>query len=197
MMHTPKAARRLILIAAVAAAAIFATACSSDSDEDAEATAAPVEATATVAAPAETATAAAPAAPAIEITDIRARATPGLENENSAAYAVITNRGTKKDRLVGASVAASVADRAELHTTVKEGEMMRMVQVEGWDIEPGASLELMPGGNHVMILELAKQFVVGDTFILTLVFEQAGEIEVDVPVMEIETSGMATPGAMN
>jgi hypothetical protein len=74
---------------------------------------------------------------------------------------------------------------------------MRMVQVEGWDIEPGASLELMPGGNHVMILELAKQFVVGDTFILTLVFEQAGEIEVDVPVMEIETSGMATPGAMN
>ncbi|MDO9445486.1 MAG: hypothetical protein Q7K37_09230, partial [Dehalococcoidia bacterium] len=104
MMHTPKAARRLVLIAAVAAAGIFATACSSDSDEDADATAAPVETTATVAAPAETATAAAPAAPAIEITDILARATPGLANENSAAYAVITNRGTETDRLVGASV---------------------------------------------------------------------------------------------
>ncbi|PKN83062.1 MAG: hypothetical protein CVU47_00800 [Chloroflexi bacterium HGW-Chloroflexi-9] len=188
MMHTPKAARRLILIAAIAAAGIFATACSSDSDEDAEATAAPVEATATLAAP---------AAPAIEIADIRARATPGLENENSAAYAVITNRGTEKDRLVSGSVDASVAGRVELHTTVKEGEMMRMVQVDGWDIEPGASLELMPGGNHVMILELAEQFVVGDTFTLTLVFEQAGEIEVEVPVMEIATSGMATPGAMN
>lgn len=196
MLHTPKAARRLALIAAIAAAGIFATACSSDSDEDAEATTAPVEATATVAATAEP-TAAAPAAPAIEIADIRARATPGLENENSAAYAVITNRGAETDRLVGASVDASVAGRVELHTTVKEGEMMRMVQVEGWDIEPGASLELMPGGNHIMILELAKQFVVGDAFTLTLVFEQAGEIEVEVPVMEIVTSGMATPGAMN
>jgi copper(I)-binding protein len=194
MMHTPKAARRLALIAAIAAAGIFATACSSDSDEDAEATTAPVEATATVAATAET-TAAAPAAPTIEIADIRARASAGLENENSAAYAVITNRGTEKDRLVSASVDASVADHVELHTTVKEGEMMRMVQVEGWDLEPGASLELMPGGNHVMILELAKQFVVGDTFTLTLVFEKAGEIEIEVPVMEIETSGMS--GAMN
>ncbi|GMU41219.1 MAG: hypothetical protein AMXMBFR23_20850 [Chloroflexota bacterium] len=193
-----RTARHALLFGGLALAGLTAVACSSD--EDAEAT--PV-ATAEVTAAATSEATASPteaAQPAIEVAEIRARATPGLENENSAAYAKITNRGAEADRLVGASVDASIAATVELHTTVKEGDMMRMQQVDGWDIAPGETLELAPGGNHVMILGLVDQFEVGERFTLTLIFEQAGEIQVEVPVMEIATSGMggmATPGAMN
>lgn len=198
-----RTARHALLFGGLALVGLTAVACSSD--EDAEATpAATAEATAAATSEATSEATAAPteaAQPAIEVTELRARATPGLENENSAAYAKITNRGTEVDRLVGASVDASVAGTVELHTTVKEGDMMRMQQVDGWDIAPGETLGLAPGGNHVMILGLADQFEVGEQFTLTLIFEQAGEIQVEVPVMEIATSGMgggmATPGAMN
>ncbi|MEX2228528.1 MAG: copper chaperone PCu(A)C [Dehalococcoidia bacterium] len=178
-----KAARRPLLISVLVAAAVIGAACSSE-DETADADATP-----------------ATLAEEIAVENVRARATPGLEDENSAAYAVITNRGAVADRLIGASVDAAVAGRAELHTTIREGDMMRMQQVEGWDIEPGASLELMPGGNHVMLIGIARQFVVGDVFTLTLVFEHAGEVQVEVPVMEIATTPMsgaatATPTVM-
>lgn len=183
---TTRFARHALLLGGLAVAGFIAVACSSDGD------ATPAAPTA-VATSQATAAATEVAAPAIEVTEVRARATPGLENENSAAYAKITNRGTEADRLVGVSVDASVALRAELHTTVREGDMMRMQQVDGWDIAPGETLELAPGGNHVMLIQIARQFVVGQEFTLTLTFQKAGAVQVTVPVMEIATSGMGSP----
>lgn len=130
---------------------------------------------------------------AIRVTDAWARATPGLSGENSAAYMLITNHG-KGDRLVGAAVSEALADRAELHETVRDGDQMKMQQVEGWDVPgDGGTLELKQGANHVMLLELAGQLVPGATIEVTLQFEQAGEVQLEVPVRE----GAAMGGGMH
>ncbi len=155
----------------------------------------PAEATATsLASPAPTVEATAEHAAGIEISDAWARATPGLESENSAVYMLITNHG-ELDRLVGASTSAEVAAAVELHETVRDGDAMRMQQVEGWDIPAGGTLALKQGENHVMLLELEEQLVPGMTIEVTLEFEQAGEIAVSAPVREGEAMG--TPSAMN
>jgi len=130
----------------------------------------------------------------IEISDAWARATAGLESENSAVYMLITNHGDD-DRLVAASASPDLAARVELHETVRDGDAMRMQQVDGWDIAAGGTLELKQGGNHVMLLEIAEQFVPGMTVEVTLEFEQAGEISVSAPVREGDSMG--TPSAMN
>jgi periplasmic copper chaperone A len=190
MTHRMSSARRLTLLVGVAFVVIVATAaCASDSNDSATPPPAPEVATPAEATPMAEVQ---PSEPVMVVEGLRARATPGLENENSAAYARITNTGTVPDRLVAASVDESVASRVELHTTVREGDMMRMIQVEeGWAIPAGETLELMPGGNHIMLIGIARQFVVDDTFSLTLTFEQAGSIVLDVPVVEIATTGLA------
>ncbi len=131
----------------------------------------------------------------LSVADAWARSSPEGQMR-SAAYMVITG-GDEADRLVGASVAAEVAARTEIHETVMagEGEMegmeeggaageMTMRPVDGIDIPAGGSVELEPGGLHVMFMELAEPLVAGDTFELTLTFEQAGERVVTVTVKD-------------
>lgn len=97
-----------------------------------------------------------------------------------AAFMQITNAGTE-DRLVAA--AADVSERIELHTHIMEDGVMRMREVEG-GIAIGAESDTMlePGGLHVMFLGLDGPFEEGTSFPLTLTFEQAGEVTVDVQV---------------
>ena len=88
--------------------------------------------------------------------------------------------GGGADRLVSAR--AAVSNAVELHTMSMDGDVMRMRQVDGIDLPAGKTVELKPGGLHIMFTGLKAPLKAGDKFPLTLKFEKAGEVTVDVVV---------------
>ncbi len=99
----------------------------------------------------------------------------------AAAYFVLHNTGAGADRLVGA--ATPIAGKAELHEHAHVGGVMQMREVAGGiPLPAGAEVSFQPGGYHVMLLELPRQLKDGEQFPLTLRFEKAGELTVEVPV---------------
>ena len=117
----------------------------------------------------------------IKIVDAYARAS-AMMSKSGAAFMVIENHGAADDRLVAA--ASDVAELVELHTHKEDANgVMQMVKVEeGFAIPAHGSHALARGGDHVMLLGLTRQLNDGDTMALTLTFEKAGEVKVDVPV---------------
>ena len=99
---------------------------------------------------------------------------------NGVAYFVLHNNGDADDKLLSAS--SPVAKTVELHTHVKDGEIVRMRHVQDIDIPAGQTVALEPGGLHVMLMGLNNALEQGTTFPLTLEFEQAGSVTVDVVV---------------
>lgn len=97
-----------------------------------------------------------------------------------AAYFVIHNNGTDTDSLVSAS--SPIAEKAELHTHVMLGEVMKMQQVDSVAVPAGGEATFAPGGNHVMLFGLKKPLVAGESFPLTLVFQNAGAVDVEVKI---------------
>jgi len=96
-----------------------------------------------------------------------------------AAFMAISSAGAA-DRLI--AVATAVAGRAELHTHLMEGGIMKMRQVSAVDVPAGGMVMLQPGGRHVMLFDLAQPLKEGDRYMLTLTFEKAGKAEVMVMV---------------
>jgi copper(I)-binding protein len=88
----------------------------------------------------------------------------------------IENNGTEADRLVDAS--SNVSKITELHETV-EGKMRRVKAIE---VPAGKTVELKPGGLHVMLINLKEPLKEGQTVEITLKFEKSGEIKVQAPV---------------
>lgn len=97
-----------------------------------------------------------------------------------AAYFVIHNNGTDADTLL--SVSSPIADKAELHSHVMLGDVMKMQRVDSVAVPAGGEAKFAPGGNHVMLFGLKKPLVAGELFPLTLVFEKAGAVNVEVKV---------------
>lgn len=91
----------------------------------------------------------------------------------------LVNGGTA-DRLV--SVSAAVSKSVELHMMKMEGDVMQMRQVDAIELQAGKTVELKPGGYHVMFIGLKAPLKAGDTFAMKLKFEKAGEVTVDVKV---------------
>ena len=105
-------------------------------------------------------------------------------------YATITNGGEEPDRLVGGRV--DFAERFEIHEMAMEGGVMRMRAVEGGlDIPPGATVTLEPGGLHLMFMRLTAPPRAGDAVPVTLLFERAGEVTLD---MHVAPTGARGPG---
>ncbi len=84
------------------------------------------------------------------------------------------------DTLLSAS--AEVAKAVELHLMSMEGDVMRMRQVERIALPAGKTVELKPGGLHIMLMGLKAPLKVGDSFPLKLKFEKAGEVTVSMTV---------------
>lgn len=105
----------------------------------------------------------------------------------AAAYAKIMNSGNEDDRLIAASSPA--AGRVELHTHLMENGIARMRPVEAIEVPAGGAAELKPGGNHIMLFDLAEPLKKGDKFPLTLTFEKAGAVEVTVNVEALAGNG--------
>jgi copper(I)-binding protein len=99
---------------------------------------------------------------------------------NGAAYMTLVNEGKEADRLTGAS--GEVSAVVELHTHLMEGGMMKMRPIKAIEVKPDEPTVLKPGGLHVMLIDLKKPLVAGQTFPLRLRFEKAGEIPVEVTV---------------
>ena len=102
---------------------------------------------------------------------------------NSAVYMLLTNSGDSPDRLL--SAAADVAGAVEIHETRMEGDVMHMQQLtDGIEIPANGQVELKPGGLHVMLIDLTRDLNPGETFPVTLQFEQAGAVTVEAEVRQ-------------
>jgi copper(I)-binding protein len=120
-----------------------------------------------------------------------ARATPPGA-KTGGVFVTVENTGSQSDRLL--SVSSPVAGVAELHEMSVDAGVMRMRSVAGFEVKPGETLQLKPGGYHVMLSELRRPLRVGDKFPLTLRFENAGAVEVSVWVEEMGAGGGAAHG---
>jgi periplasmic copper chaperone A len=116
----------------------------------------------------------------VVIHDAWANATLG-RSQNSAAYMIIEVSGDRSDRLIAAS--SPLADKAQLHNHIMEGGVAKMRPVDAVEVSPGAPAVLQPGGLHIMLMGLKEPLVDGARLPLTLTFETAGKIKLEVPVM--------------
>lgn len=103
-------------------------------------------------------------------------------SENGAAYFVVNNRGKSADRLIGADTERAAS--AELHEHVMKDGMMKMQKVDGVDIPAGGKLTFAPGHYHLMLFGLKKPLADGERFPVTLHFQKAGDLKVEVQVQK-------------
>ncbi len=101
----------------------------------------------------------------------------------TGAFMKITSR--EGARLV--AVSSPVAGVAEVHEMKMEGDIMKMrALADGLDLPPGKTVELKPGGYHVMLMDLKGPLAKDTTVPLTLVFKDAkgteSKVELRVPV---------------
>jgi hypothetical protein len=189
-MNPARTSRRLVTTIAVVAGGLLA-ACGSSSGSSAS----------------DTTAAGSKGTPLIEVISPWARTSAAMQDAG-AAYMTIENTGTADDALTGASVAATVAGKVELHETVADTAMgsgstaaaasattmggaatsmagaMKMQPVAKITVPAKGEAELKPGGYHVMLLQLATPLVKGSTFDLTLTFESGTSKVVKVEVRD-------------
>lgn len=110
-------------------------------------------------------------------------AKPSLKGTKvGVVFMTIVNSGD--EILTLAQVSTPAAKRAELHTHVMNGEIMRMEQVEEVRILPQSRQVFEPGGLHVMLFDLNQPLKEGDRFPMTLTFDR-GTLDIVVPVEAI------------
>lgn len=89
----------------------------------------------------------------------------------TAAYMELVSR--RDARLV--TVQSPAAGRTELHTMRMDGDVMRMRPVKSIELPAGTTVKLVPGGLHVMMMDLTRPLKAGDRVDLVLVIEAGGE----------------------
>jgi copper(I)-binding protein len=109
-----------------------------------------------------------------------ARATP-TGARTGAAFATLLNKATTDDLLLGAST--PIAQKVQFHSETNDNGIMKMRQLSSITLHPGAPVILKPGAIHIMMIGLKQPLKKGQSFLLTLDFEKAGQIEVKVPVI--------------
>jgi len=116
------------------------------------------------------------------------RATPKSASVGGG-YLKITNNGTAPDRLIAAS--SDAAGMVEIHEMKMSGNKMEMRPLkDGIEIKPGQTVELKPGGYHIMFMNLKQPFEQGKRIKGTLTFEKAGTVDVEFAV---DAMGAPTP----
>lgn len=123
----------------------------------------------------------------IEIKHPWARPTPPGA-PTGGGYFTLVNTGTTPDRLLGGSTPA--AGRLEVHEMSMDGGIMRMRKLDkGLAVPAGGTVELKPGGLHIMLIGLKAPLKVGDRVPATLRFEKAGEVKIQFQVQTPPTPG--------
>lgn len=117
----------------------------------------------------------------VQISDPYARSMGGI-GASGAIFLQIANPTDTEDRLV--SAASDVAEKVELHTHIAGADgVMQMVEVpEGFPVPAQEGHSLQRGGDHIMLMGLTRELKDGDMITVTLTFEKAGDVVVEVPV---------------
>ena len=114
-----------------------------------------------------------------ELSDAWAR--PARENGVTAVYLNVLNGTDQPDTLLALSSTAS--GLVELHETYDRGDgMMGMREAEDPTFPARDVVQMVPGGKHIMLMQLNRELKEGDTVDLTLEFAEAGEITISAPV---------------
>ncbi len=95
-------------------------------------------------------------------------------------FFVIRNTGATPDKLLAATSPA--AGRLELHTHVRDGDVMRMRPVADIPVPANGEVTLQPGGLHLMLIGLTQPMNAGQSVPVTLRFERAGEVTIQLAV---------------
>ncbi len=103
------------------------------------------------------------------------------ESLTGVVYLSVMNHGAKADKLIG--IKTDVAETAELHNVSNADGIFRMRPVDSVEIAPGATVDLSKG-MHVMLFGLKAPLVKDNSIRITLDFETAEDLVVDVPVGE-------------
>lgn len=141
--------------------------------------------------------AATPAASTVKAGDLTIE-TPWLRATPNGAkvaggYVRITNTGSAPDTLTGATV--PFAKSSDIHSMSMEGSVMKMAPVSGGlTIKPGETVELKPGGYHLMFEDLTGAPKAGEAIAGTLTFQRAGAVPVTFTVAPI---GAGAPGGQH
>lgn len=118
----------------------------------------------------------------VSVSDGYARATFAMA-KTAALYFTMRNESETPVTLTGVSVSTDIANEAQIHTTEMANDMMRMREItEGIIVTPGETVSFAPGGFHVMLLGLENGLSEGNTVVLTLMFENAPDLSVTLPV---------------
>ena len=121
----------------------------------------------------------------VEIDGAYARASiPNVPN--SAAFFVIKNNSDKDIAITSAN--SDAAQKNELHTHIKENQMLKMMKIEKLVVPAKSSLELKSGGDHVMLMGLKKELKAGDEISLELSFSDGDKKSIKVPVKDLAST---------
>lgn len=116
----------------------------------------------------------------IMLTDAYARASATPVAKSGAVYVTIMNHGAEADRLL--AVATPAAAMAEVHATSTVDGVMKMEASGALEIPAMATLEMQPGGLHIMLMGLTEPLKKGGSIELKFTFEKAGEVTVKAPI---------------
>lgn len=127
----------------------------------------------------------------VEVTNAWVRATvPG--QKGTGAFMSLTARDGA--RLVG--ISSPVAGVAEVHEMKMDGDVMKMRELPVLDLPAGKTVQLKPGGFHVMLMDLKQPLPKGASVPLTLRFQDAKGVEsrldVSLPVSMVAPSMAVT-----
>jgi copper(I)-binding protein len=118
---------------------------------------------------------------------------PGASS--GAAFMTLVNTGPFDDRLIG--VTTEAARKIELHSNVVVDGIAQMRPItEGIFLPTGALTVLARGGDHIMLMGLVTPLVQDQFVRITLIFEQAGEMTIDVPVDYLAIDPIGSNGAL-
>jgi copper(I)-binding protein len=116
---------------------------------------------------------------------------PEPAGDVAALYLVVSDEDGQGDRLIAAR---SEAGEAMLHETRDAGGLVRMRQAhDGLEVPPHGELRLEPGGAHVMLTALRQPLAPGARVYVTLEFERAGRIALEVPVVPAADVALGPP----
>jgi copper(I)-binding protein len=112
-----------------------------------------------------------------------ARASAVPTAKAGTVYMTLTNNSAKADRLLSVTTAAS--ETAQLHESAEKDGIATMKTVDALEIPAGGTVELKPGGLHIMLTGLKAPLKKGDMIMLELKFEQAGTVDVMAHVGDV------------
>lgn len=121
-------------------------------------------------------------AASLELTGAYARATPP-NAPTSAIFLRLNNPTEQAISLISASTPA--AGRVELHTMIMDGDVMKMRQVEEIAVPAHSTVELKPGGLHLMLFDLQQAFEEGQQLSLDLHFSDGSQQHIKLPVKKV------------